>query len=169
MASVTINDQHSIATRKSDRDSPRVILAQHRSLDLLAMSALLLSTPELDVVGAEISLQKLVESSRVLRPDVAIIDVMYPEGAAFDAATDLLENQYTRYVLFLDDAISNSAIGTGHAEQAFAIPNAGYLTKEASMEDICEAIRKLSVCALSSQKKQNVFAVLSTRSRKMRW
>lgn len=139
MTSVATNDLHSVATGKSWRDSPRVILAQHRSLDLLALSTLLLSTPELDIVGAEISLQKLVEASRVLRPEVAIIDTMYPEGAAFDAAADLIENQYTRYVLFLDDAVS-----TCHTAQATAIPNTGYLTKEASLDELCEAIEKLS-------------------------
>jgi len=143
MGSLTTYDLHSIASGKSGRDSPRVILAQHRSLDLLAMSALLLSRPELDIVGAEVSLQKLVESSRVLRPEVAIIGTMYPEGAAFDAAADLIENRYARYVLFIDDAGSAC-----HADQAIAMPNAVYLTQEISMEDLCEAIEKLSVSSL---------------------
>ncbi len=159
MASITTCDLHNIASSKSGQDSPRVILAQHCSLDLLAMSTLLLSTPELDLVGSEISLQELVESSRVLRPEVAIIDAMYPEGAAFDAAADLIENKYTRYVLFLDDVVS-----TCHAERAIAMPNTGYLTKEVSMEDLCEVIKKISVNALPSQKKWKVFAALSERS-----
>jgi len=162
MASATTNDLNRIATSKRVRDPPRIILAQHRSIDLLAMSTLMLDMPELDIVGAEMSLQKLVESSRVLRPDVAIIDTSYPEGAAFDAAADLIENRYTRYVLLLDDAAN-----TCHAERAIAMPNTGYFSKEASMKDLCEAIKKLSARVLPSQKKRNVFAVLSTRSRKM--
>ena len=145
MTPVVTNDLHSIATGKSWRDSPRVILAQHRSLDLLAMSTLLLSTPALDIVGAETSLQKLVEASRVLRPEVAIIDTTYPEGAAFDAAADLIENQYTRHVLFLDGLFLDDAARTCHAALAIAIPNTGYLTKEASLDELCEAIEKLSV------------------------
>lgn len=136
---VTTGSLRRVATGKIREDPPRVILAQRRSLDLLAMSALLLSTPELDLVGAELSLQQLVESSRTLRPEVVVIDTRYPEGTAFDAASDLLENKYARHVLFLDEAASSC-----HAERAAGMQNTGYLTKEASLENLCEAIEQLN-------------------------
>jgi len=139
MASKNTGERHLTLTEDDQRGVIRIVLAQHRTLDCLALAALFQRTPKVHLLGAVTLLQELVELCREHRPEVAIIDTMFPEGAAFDAATDLVENNYVQNVLFLDDKIRVS-----HANQALDISRAGYFTRESSILEILKALRKLS-------------------------
>lgn len=91
--------------------------------------------PELDLVGSAANGREALEGIRALRPDVALLDVKMPELDGIGVVRALVREAVDTRVVFLS-AYVDSAV----AYRALAEGAAGFLSKEASAQAVCEAI-----------------------------
>jgi DNA-binding NarL/FixJ family response regulator len=100
------------------------------------MAALFNAACDIEVVAVANEGGEAVELARDLHPDVVLLGVNLPNGAAFDVA-DRISMFCTRTAnLFFDDEIHNANVF-----EALGVPRAGYWTKQAGFDEICEAVR----------------------------
>jgi two-component system nitrate/nitrite response regulator NarL len=91
--------------------------------------------PGLDLVGSAANGREALEGLRTLRPDVALLDVKMPEldGIAVvrAASREALGIRVVFLSAYVDSAVAYRALAEGAA---------GFLSKEASAQAVCEAI-----------------------------
>ena len=91
--------------------------------------------PALDLVGSAANGREALEGIRTLRPDVALLDVKMPELDGIAVVRAVTREALGTRVVFLS-AYVDSAV----AYRALAEGAAGFLSKEASAQAVCEAI-----------------------------
>jgi two-component system nitrate/nitrite response regulator NarL len=91
--------------------------------------------PALVVVGSAGNGREALEQIRRIRPDVALLDVKMPELDGIAVVRALTRDELPTRVVFLS-AYVDSAV----AYRALAEGAAGFLSKEASAQAVCEAI-----------------------------
>jgi two-component system nitrate/nitrite response regulator NarL len=91
--------------------------------------------PELGVVGSAANGRDALEGIRELQPDVALLDVKMPELDGIAVVRAVAREDIPTRVVFLS-AYVDSAV----AYRALAEGAAGFLSKEASAQTVCEAI-----------------------------
>lgn len=93
------------------------------------------SRPDLRLVGVATGGREAIHTARELRPDIALVDMKMPEVDGLTVLNALVRDEIgTRVLLlsaFLDSALVYRAIEGGAA---------GFLHKEASREEICDAV-----------------------------
>jgi two-component system nitrate/nitrite response regulator NarL len=91
--------------------------------------------PHLDLVGSAGDGRAALDGIRELRPDVALLDVKMPELDGLAVVRAVTREELPTRVVFLS-AYVDSAV----AYRAVAEGAAGFLSKEASSQAVCEAI-----------------------------
>ena len=91
--------------------------------------------PHLDLVGSAGDGRAALDGIRELRPDVALLDVKMPELDGLAVVRAVTREELPTRVVFLS-AYVDSAV----AYRAVAEGAAGFLSKEASSQSVCEAI-----------------------------
>ncbi len=127
-----------------DRDGPvrrtiTVVVADDQEIVRDGLVTVLSLLDDVDVVGSAANGRQALELSRRVRPDVVLMDLRMPELDGADATAALLAELPETAVLVLttyaDDASISRALRAGAR---------GYLTKDASREDIAVAIRAVA-------------------------
>jgi DNA-binding NarL/FixJ family response regulator len=93
----------------------------------------------IDVVGEASSGREAVEQVRRLAPDVVILDIRMPDGDGIGAAQIIARFTPPTRILML--TVSDSSEDVKLAAKAGA---SGYLLKEASLEEVIEAVLSLA-------------------------
>lgn len=124
------------ATSRGTDESPvRVVVAENHPLYREALVATIRARADLQLVAeVENGLQAL-EAIEAHRPDVALLDVKMPELGGIDVLRELTRRGSATHGLLLS-AYQERAIVSG----ALADGAAGYLSKDASGDSICDAI-----------------------------
>ena len=91
--------------------------------------------PALEVVGSAGDGREALEAIRDLQPDIALLDVKMPELDGLAVVRALTRDELPTRVVFLS-AYVDSAV----AYRALAEGAVGFLSKEASASEVCEAI-----------------------------
>lgn len=117
------------------RDTIRLIVADDHTVMRTGVVALLASEPDLDIVGEAGNGREAVDLVERLAPDVALLDLRMPVVDGVAATTEIVGRSATR-VLILTTYDTDTEIE--HAVEAGAI---GYLLKDATREQLVEAIR----------------------------
>jgi two-component system nitrate/nitrite response regulator NarL len=91
--------------------------------------------PALEVVGSAGNGREALEGIRRIQPDIALIDVKMPELDGIAVVRAVCRDELPTRVLFLS-AYVDSAV----AYRALAEGAAGFLSKEASAQAVCDAI-----------------------------
>ena len=117
----------------------RLVLADDHEVTRTGFVALLAGHPQLEVVGQACEGQQAVELCRHLLPDIAILDIRMPVLNGLGAAR-LLQQQLPniKVVMFtMDDSIE-------HLEAAIAAGAVGYLLKDASRDEVIDALLRVA-------------------------
>jgi DNA-binding NarL/FixJ family response regulator len=119
--------------------SIRVVLADDQAVVRDGLVLLLSAAPEVEVVGAAADGDEAIALVLAERPDVALLDLRMPKKTGDEVAAALAEQAPEVKVLvlttFADDAAILPALRAGAA---------GYLTKDASGEELVGAIRDVA-------------------------
>lgn len=115
----------------------RVLLAEDQAMVRGALAALLCLEPDIEIV-AEVGRGDLVmEAAMAHRPDVALLDIEMPGQNGLEAAATLHERLPGCRILML------TTFGRpGYLRRAMANGAVGFLTKEAPVAQLTEAIRR---------------------------
>ncbi|HEY0630549.1 MAG TPA: response regulator transcription factor [Thermoleophilaceae bacterium] len=113
----------------------RVFVADDHPLVREGLLRAVADQPHLDLVGSAGDGRAALDGIRELRPDVALLDVKMPELDGLAVVRAVTREELPTRVVFLS-AYVDSAV----AYRAVAEGAAGFLSKEASSQSVCEAI-----------------------------
>lgn len=117
----------------------RLVLADDHEVTRTGFVALLAGHPQFKVVGQARDGQQAVELCKHLLPDIAILDIRMPVLNGLGAAR-LLQQQLPniKVVMFtMDDSVE-------HLEAAIAAGAVGYLLKDASRDEVIDALLRVA-------------------------
>ncbi|WP_433247121.1 response regulator transcription factor [Streptosporangium sp. CA-135522] len=120
-------------------DGIRLLLAEDVRVVRGALVALLELEKDIDVVADVSSGDVIVDTALASAPDVAVIDIDLPGLDGLTAAARLHERLPTCQVLIL-----TSLDRPGHLRRALAAHVAGFILKDASLEELLDAIRRVA-------------------------
>jgi two-component system nitrate/nitrite response regulator NarL len=127
------------ADRTKGTASYSVVVVDDHPVYLDALSRALDAADDMTLAGTATDGTEAVELIARLRPDVAVLDVELPGRNGPAVAAELVQRQIPTRVLFLsahrDGATVYDALATG---------GFGYVTKDASMREIQEAVRRVA-------------------------
>ena len=116
-----------------------VVVVDDHPVYLDALSRALDAAPDLSLAGTAMDGAAAIELIERVRPHVAVLDVELPDRNGPAVAAELVQRQVPTRVLFLsahrDGATVYDALATG---------GFGYVTKDASMRQIQEAVRRVA-------------------------
>jgi len=136
----------------------RILIADDHEVVRTGLIAMLSGT-DFDVVGTAASGKEAFALAKKLRPDLALLDVRMPKGDGLSCLARLkLELPETHVVLF--SGYDNPT----YIARAVALGASGYLMKDASRDEILDALRTVSTGGMvwSRKKLQRVTRVLTT-------
>ncbi|MCQ3002866.1 response regulator transcription factor [Pseudomonas syringae] len=138
----------------------RLVMADDHEVTRAGFISLLAGHPEFEVVGQANDGQEALELCERLRPDIAILDVRMPILNGLGAARLLQQRMpELKVVMFtMDDS-------PDHLEAAIAAGAAGYLLKDASREEVINALRRVAAGedALNSAMSARLLRRIATR------
>ena len=115
----------------------RVLLAEDQSMVRGALAALLCLEPDIEIVAEVGRGDQVIDAALAHRPDVALLDIEMPGQNGLDAAATLHERLPSCRILML------TTFGRpGYLKRAMANGAVGFLTKEAPVAQLTEAIRR---------------------------
>jgi DNA-binding NarL/FixJ family response regulator len=114
----------------------RILLADDHALVRAGMKSLLESAEGFEVVGQAPNGREAVRLAKALKPDVALFDIAMPELNGLDAARRLGAECPEVRVLIL-----SMHTDPGYVREAMQAGTAGYLLKDAGVEELELAIR----------------------------
>jgi DNA-binding NarL/FixJ family response regulator len=117
----------------------RVLVADDQAIVRDGLVTVLTLLDDITVVGSAGDGREAVERARELRPDVVLMDLRMPELDGADATAALLADRPGTAVLVLTTYADDASIG-----RALRAGARGYLTKDASRDDIAVAIRAVA-------------------------
>lgn len=124
---------------ESDTTPYSVVVVDDHPVYLTALSHAVDAAPDLTLAGTASDGLEAIELIERVRPDVAVLDVELPGRNGPAVAAALVQRQVPTRVLFLsahrDGATVYDALATG---------GFGYVTKDASMRQIQEAVRRVA-------------------------
>lgn len=118
--------------------SVRVLLAEDQGLARGALALLLGMEPDIVVVAQVAAGDAIVDAALAHRPDVALLDVDLPGRSGLDAAAELRDQVPDCRVLLL-----TTHGRPGHLRRAMDAGAAGFLVKDAPVEELAAAIRRV--------------------------
>jgi DNA-binding NarL/FixJ family response regulator len=118
-------------------DAPvRVILVDDHTVMRAGVAALLAGEPGIDIVGEAGDGRAAVDLAERLRPDVALVDLRMPVLDGVSATTEILARRTGTRVLILTTYDTDEEI-----ERAVEAGAVGYLLKDATREQLADAVR----------------------------
>jgi len=115
----------------------RVLLAEDQAMVRGALAALLCLEPDIEIVAEVGRGDQVMEAAMAHHPDVALLDIEMPGQNGLEAAALLHERLPSCRVLML------TTFGRpGYLKRAMANGAVGFLTKEAPVAQLTEAIRR---------------------------
>lgn len=138
----------------------RLVMVDDHEVTRAGFLSLLAGHPEFEVVGQGGDGQEALELCERLRPDIAILDVRMPILNGLGAARLLQQRMpEVKVVMFtMDDS-------PDHLEAAMAAGAVGYLLKDASREEVMDALRRVAAGedALNSAMSARLLRRIATR------
>jgi two-component system, NarL family, nitrate/nitrite response regulator NarL len=113
----------------------RVVVADDHPLVREGLGRAVGAQPQLELVGSATNGREALEAIRELVPDVALLDVKMPELDGIAVVRAVAREELPTRVVFLS-AYVDSAV----AYRALAEGAAGFVSKEASSQAVCDAI-----------------------------
>ena len=114
----------------------RILLADDHALVRAGMKSLLESTEGFEVVAEASNGREAVRLARTVGPDIALLDIAMPELNGLDAARRLAAESPGVKVLIL-----SMHADAGYVREAMQAGTAGYVLKDASVDELELAIR----------------------------
>jgi len=117
----------------------RILVVDDHAVVRKGLQALISSDDDMEVVGEAVNGVEAVESARVLKPDVILLDMVMPEQGGIETIKKLFDQQFDVKILVL----------TSFSDQEKVIPAIqagvlGYLLKDTQPEQLLQAIRAVS-------------------------
>lgn len=116
----------------------RIIIVDDHNLFREGLAAILQQEADIQVVGLVGSVQEAVETSRMMKPDIVLMDFSLPDGSGAEAAYQIIQNDPACKIIFL--TMSDADEDLLAAVRSGAV---GYLMKNMSPSKLVAALRSV--------------------------
>ena len=116
----------------------KILIADDQRLLRTALADSLSQEPDLEVAGTAANGREAMEAALRLRPDVVLLDVRMPEQDGITAARDI-KGRLPRCGIIMMTVLEEQE----YLERAILAGADGYLLKEATRDELVEAIRRV--------------------------
>ena len=116
----------------------RVIVVDDHDLLRESLRSMLECEQDLQIVAEAKDGQEAIELCRLHRPDLVLMDVRMPKVDGFEATRRIKEEVDTTKVLMM-----SASNGGEYVSKAIRAGAEGYVSKDASMEELQEAVREV--------------------------
>jgi DNA-binding NarL/FixJ family response regulator len=117
----------------------RVLLADDHTILRQGLASLLANEPDMETIAEASTGAEAVELTRMLRPDVIVMDASMPEMSGLEATRHIMERFPQTLVVGLSMYDSEDMSDAMRAAGARA-----YVTKEKASEELCSVIRSIA-------------------------
>lgn len=121
-------------------DAIRILVVDDHGPVRLAISSLLRSQPDFEVIGEAADGVSAVESANRLQPDVIVLDIAMPGMNGYRAAKQIRALAPSSNIVFLSQYDTIQAV-----REAFQTGGCAYVAKSDAAHDLVPAIRAASV------------------------
>jgi DNA-binding NarL/FixJ family response regulator len=94
--------------------------------------------PDISVVGEAATSEQVLATTRALRPDVVLLDLLMPHRSGYEVIADLVRHAPASRVLVVSSQAAPSSV-----RRALSAGAAGYFPKRASDRELVAAIRRV--------------------------
>jgi two-component system NarL family response regulator len=141
----------------------RVLIADDHAVFRRGIRVILDHAPDIEVVGEAADADAAEAAEASLEPDVILMDVRMPGGSGIEAAERIKSRQPDAAILMLTASEDESDLF-----EAIKAGATGYLLKEISVEEVCDAVRAAAagqsrLAPRMASKLLSEFAMLSQR------
>jgi DNA-binding NarL/FixJ family response regulator len=117
----------------------RVVLVDDHPIILAGIKALILSAPELDLVGEATSGAAAIAVIQKTKPDIAVVDLSLPGISGLDVVRQVAKEEPAVKVLVL--TLHDESV---YVQQALEAGVRGYLVKRSAADELIRAIRAIA-------------------------
>jgi DNA-binding NarL/FixJ family response regulator len=114
-----------------------VLLADDHTVLRQGLRFLLMSEPDIDVVGEAENGRQTVQMAKQLNPDVVVMDIAMPQLNGLEATRQIIKECITTKVLILSSYSDDE-----YVHQLTEAGASGYLVKQTATQDLIKAIRE---------------------------
>jgi two-component system response regulator NreC len=111
----------------------RTLLVDDHQIVRSGVRRILEATERFDIVGEAGGVAEALERTRLLRPDIVVLDLALRDGSGLDAIAELRELGARVVILSMQDE-------PAYARKAFELGAQGYVVKDAADEELASAI-----------------------------
>jgi two-component system response regulator NreC len=111
----------------------RALLVDDHQIVRSGVRLVLEATGRFDIVGEAAGVVEALERTRLLRPDVVVLDLTLRDGSGLDAIAEMREVGARVVILSMQDE-------PAYARRAFELGAQGYVVKDAADEELADAI-----------------------------
>ena len=117
----------------------RLMIVDDHAVVRIGLASLFGTVAGVTVVGEAGSVAAALETARLCRPDVVLLDVRLPDGDGVQACRDMLSEQPNTRVIMLTSYADEDAVVA-----AILAGSSGYILKQANEEQLIEAVQTVA-------------------------
>ena len=88
----------------------KILLVEDQKLMRIGIKSLFCEYPELEIIGEAVNGKEAVEKSRLIKPDIVLMDIGLPDISGIEATKQILEHNNNIKVIMLTSHISEEEL-----------------------------------------------------------
>jgi len=121
----------------------KILLVEDQKLMRIGIRSLFTDYPEMEVIGEAVNGKEAVEKSKLIKPDIVLMDVGLPDISGIEATKQILENNNSIKVIMLTSHIDDSELNDSLRAGANA-----YVIKDISTDFLMSVIKMVNSGAM---------------------
>ena len=121
----------------------KILLVEDQKLIRIGIKALFCDYPELEIIGEASSGKEAVEKSKLIKPDIVLMDLGLPDISGIEATKQILEHNNNIRIIILTSHISEEELNLSLQAGANA-----YVIKDIATEFLMNIIRMIKIGAM---------------------
>ncbi len=121
----------------------KILLVEDQKLMRIGIKSLFNDYPEMQVIGEAVNGKEAVEKSKLIKPDIVLMDIGLPDISGIEAAKNILESNNNIKVIMLTSHINEQELNASLAAGANA-----YIIKDISTDFLMNVIKMVKEGAM---------------------
>ena len=121
----------------------KILLVEDQKLMRIGIKSLFYDYPELEVIGEASSGKEAIEKSKLIKPDIVLMDLGLPDMTGIEASKQILEHNNNIRIIILTSHITEEEVTASLQAGASA-----YIIKDISTEFLMETIKMVKAGAM---------------------
>ncbi len=121
----------------------KILLAEDQKLMRIGIKSLFNDYPEMEIIGEAVNGKETVEKAKLIKPDIVLMDIGFPDISGIEATKQILENNGNIKIIILTSHITEEELNASLEAGANA-----YIIKDISTEFLMSVIKMVKSGAM---------------------